>query len=263
MSDLTVTYETEASAPVATIRFNRPHRLNAITAELLRDFSDQLRRAKADESVRVVLLTGNERAFCAGEDLKETDAGKTMDQWIEEANGLQDIQRQIMHLGKPIIAAVSGYALGGGCEFAMGCDIRIAAENAVFGFPETGVGLTVTNAGTKLLTHLVGLGKAKELVLTGEFIGAREAERIGLVNQVTPDAALMKAARAMAEKIARRSPLAQRLSRIAIDRGMEASFDQIMELEVSHLLVCAGSEGEYVRRRLEEMKKKEGKKIRR
>ncbi len=253
MTDLTATYE--AAAPVATIRFNRPHRLNAINAELLRDFSTQLSRAKEDDSVRVVILTGNERAFCAGEDLKETDAGKTMAQWIEEADGLQDIQRQIMHLGKPIIAAVSGYALGGGCEFAMGCDIRIAGDSAVFGFPETGVGLTVTNAGTKLLTHLVGLGKAKELVLTGDFIEAREAARIGLVNRVTPDAALMEAALAMADKIARRSPLAQRLSRIAIDRGMEAGFEQIMELEVSHLLVCAGSEGEYVKKRLEEMKK--------
>jgi enoyl-CoA hydratase len=178
-----------------------------------------------------------------------------MEQWLAEANALQDIQRQIMHLGKPIIAAVSGYALGGGCEFAMGCDIRVAAQSAVFGFPETGVGLTVTNAGTKLLTHLVGLGKAKELVLTGDFIDAAEAARIGLVNQVTADDALMAAADAMADKIAKRSPFAQRLSRIAIDRGMEASFDQIMELEVSHLLVCAGSAGEYVSRRLEEMKK--------
>ena len=253
MTDLAVTYET--AAPVATIRFNRPHRLNAINADLLRDLSAQLAEAKKDDAVRVVILTGNERAFCAGEDLKETDAGKTMQQWIEEANGLQDIQRQIMHLGKPIIAAVSGYALGGGCEFAMGCDVRIAAKNAVFGFPETGVGLTVTNAGTKLLTQLVGLGKAKELVLTGEFIDAEEAARIGLANQVTEDGGLMDAALAMADKMAARSPLAQRLSRIAIDRGMEASFDHIMELEVSHLLVCAGSAGEYVSKRLEQMKK--------
>jgi enoyl-CoA hydratase len=138
----------------------------------------------------------------------------------------------------------------------MGCDIRIAAESAVFGFPETGVGLTVTNAGTKLLTHLVGLGKAKELVLTGDFIDAREAARIGLVNQVTTHDTLMDAALAMADKIARRSPLAQRFSRIAIDRGMEASFEQIMELEICHLLACAHSEQAFLRQRLEQMKKK-------
>ncbi len=253
MTELTVAYE--KAAPVATIRFNRPHRLNAINADLLRNFSAALAEAKKDEEVRVAILTGNERAFCAGEDLKETDAGKSPKQWIEEANGLQDIQRQIMHLAKPIIAAVSGYALGGGCEFAMGCDIRIAAENAVFGFPETGVGLTVTNAGTKLLTHLVGLGKAKELVLTGDFIDAAEAARIGLANKVVPNENLMEAALAMADKIAKRSPLAQRLSRIAIDRGMESGFEQTMELEVSQLLMCAASEGDYVSRRLLEMKK--------
>ncbi|MBW2514110.1 MAG: enoyl-CoA hydratase/isomerase family protein, partial [Deltaproteobacteria bacterium] len=128
-----------------------------------------------------------------------------------------------------MIAAVRGYAVGGGCEIAMSCDIRIAADSAVFGFPETGVGLTVTNAGTKLLTHLVGLGKAKELIFTGEFIDAMEACNIGLANKVVPDEDLMDEALSMAQKIAQRSPMALRLSRIAIDQGMSASFEEILE----------------------------------
>jgi enoyl-CoA hydratase/carnithine racemase len=141
------------------IILNRPERLNAINGDLLRDFVKQLNVAREDKKAVSVILTGTGRSFCAGEDLKETSAGKSFDTWIEETNGLQDIQRLILRLDKPLIAAVQGYALGGGCEFAMSCDIRIAAENAVFGFPETGVGLTVTTAGTKLIPF-AGLGKA-------------------------------------------------------------------------------------------------------
>ena len=164
----------------------------------------------------------------------------------------------VMKLGKPLIAAVNGYALGGGCEFAMSCDIRIAGESARFGFPETGVGLTVTTAGTKLLTQLVGLGKAKELIFAGDFIDATEAERIGLANRVVPDAQLMEEAVALAEKIAERSPLALKLSRIAIDQGLDAGFDQILEIEANHLLICTQAQNQdaYVARRLEQMKKK-------
>lgn len=240
---------------VGLITLNRPHRLNAINIDLLKGLMDQLDVARIDSDARVIILTGEGNAFCAGEDLKATASGKSPQEWLDEAERLQEIQRMIMKLGKPIIAAVPGYALGGGCEFAMGCDIRIAAQTATFGFPETTVGMTVTNAGTKLLTHLVGLGKAKELVLTGDFIDAAQALAIGLVNSVVPLDNLMAASMAMAEKIASRSPLATRLSRIAIDQGMESSFDQIMELEKSHLLICAQSGTEFVKKRLKEMKK--------
>jgi enoyl-CoA hydratase len=253
MEALTVTYHRQNKAGIITL--NRPHRLNAINMELLNDFKKQIDTAMRDDSVQTVILTGEGRAFCAGEDLKETAAGKDLDQWIKEAEGLQSIQRGMMDLGKPIIAAVAGYAVGGGCEFAMGCDMRIAAESAVFGFPETGVGLTVTNAGTKLLTHLVGLGKAKELIFTGEFIEAHEALRIGLVNKVVPDEDLLAAAMAMAETLSHRSPLALRLSKIAIDQGISASFEQVMALETSHLLTCAQSETALVEKRLAQMKK--------
>ncbi len=249
------TVEYEAGDGTAVIAFNRPHRLNAINLDLLRDLMDALETARRDPEAAVVVLTGRGRAFCAGEDLKETAEGKSADHWRAEADRLQDTQRLFMRLGKPMIAAVSGYALGGGCEFAMGCDIRIAARDAVFGFPETGVGMTVTNAGTKLLTQIVGLGKAKELILTGDFIDADEALRIGLVNAVVPGGELLTEARAMAGRIAARSPLATRLSRIAIDQAMESSFEQILELEAAHLMICAQSGPAYVQKRLDEMKK--------
>jgi enoyl-CoA hydratase/carnithine racemase len=254
MENNTVLYH--CSKNVGIITLNRPHRLNAINIDLLKEFMEQLDRARIDNKARVIILTGKGKAFCAGEDLKDTASGKTFEQWTDEAQRLQDIQRMTMKLGKPIIAAVPGFALGGGCEFAMGCDIRIAAETAVFGFPETTVGMTVTSAGTKILPHLVGLGKAKELILTGDFIDAAEALKIGLVNKVVPLENLMDESMIMAEKIATRSPLATSLSRTAIDQGMEASFDQIMELEKNHLLICAQSGTEFVEKRLKEMGKK-------
>ena len=251
MKNKTVLYHRQKGVGIITL--NRPHRLNAINLDLLKGFMDQLARARQDTKALVIILTGQGKAFCAGEDLKETASGKSLEQWMDEAERLQEVQRMTMKLGKPIIAAIPGYALGGGCEFAMGCDIRIASETAVLGFPETTVGMTVTNAGTKILPHLVGLGKAKELILTGDFIDAFEAEKIGLLNKVVPPESLMVESMAMAEKIASRSPLATSLSRTAIDHGMEAGFDQIMELEKSHLIICAQSGTEFVQKRLKEM----------
>ncbi len=253
MKNETVLYQRQKGVGIITL--NRPHRLNAINLELLKGFMEQLGRARQDAKARVIILTGEGKAFCAGEDLKETASGKSLEQWMDEAERLQKIQRMTMKLGKPIIAAISGYALGGGCEFAMGCDIRIASETGMFGFPETTVGMTVTNAGTKILPHLVGLGKAKELVLTGDFIDASEAQKIGLVNKVVAPENLMAESMAMAEKIASRSPLATRLSRTALDQGMESSFDQIMELEKSHLIICTQSGTDFVEKRLKEMNK--------
>ena len=143
-------YQRDGSIGIITL--DRPHRLNAINVGLLRALMAHLDTARTDKGARVVLLTGEGRSFCAGEDLKETAAGKDLDTWLEETDRLREIERLILKLGKPIIAAVKGYALGGGCEFAMACDIRIGSDDAVFGFVETGVGLTVTTAGTKLLT---------------------------------------------------------------------------------------------------------------
>ena len=256
MTDKAVLFDKNQN--VAIITLNRPQRLNAINRDLLQGLIDTIEIARRDKEVVSVILTGSGRAFCAGEDLKETSAGKSFDDWIAETNGLQDVQRVILSLGKPIVAAVRGYALGGGCEFAMSCDIRVAAESARFGFPETEVGLTVTTAGTKLLTQIVGLGKAKEMVFTGDMIDAREALRIGLANKVVSDENLPEAAMAMAQKIGEKSPLALKLSRIAIDQGLHSSFEQTLELEASHLLICAGAQNQekFVAKKLKKMKVK-------
>ena len=243
---------------VGIITLNRPERLNAINKDLLKGLIEKLEMARQDKDIAVVILTGAGRAFCAGEDLKETFAGKSFEDWIEETEGLQEVQRVILALGKPLIAAVPGYALGGGCEFAMSCDIRIAAESAKFGFPETDVGLTVTTAGTKLLAQIVGLGKAKELVFTGDFIDAREAMAIGLANKVVPAESLLDESMAMARRIGEKSPLALKLSRIAIDQGLHSSFEQTLEMEAGHLLTCAGAQNQqkFVERKLDQMKGK-------
>ncbi|WP_319409290.1 enoyl-CoA hydratase/isomerase family protein [uncultured Desulfosarcina sp.] len=239
MEENAVIYEKREK--VGVITFNRPHRLNAINEALLKGFIHQLLTAQKDPGVQSVIVTGAGRAFCAGEDLKETSSGKSFKQWTIEVDALQDVQRVILGLGKPLIAAINGYAVGGGLEFALSCDIRIAAEGATFGFPETSVGLTVTTAGTKLITQIVGLGKAKELILTGRFVDAKEALDIGLVNQVVTAEALLDQAMDMCRSINKRSSLAVKLSRIAIDQGMHASFEQILELEASHLLTCINS----------------------
>ena len=255
MTKKTVLYSRDGNVGIITL--NRPERLNAINGGLLRDFIEQLETAREDKEAISVILTGAGRAFCAGEDLKESSAGKSFETWIEETDGLQEIQRMIMRLGKPLIAAVQGYALGGGCEFAMSCDIRIATEDAKFGFPETEVGLTVTTAGTKLLTQIVGLGKAKELVFTGEFVDAHEALRIGLANKVVPAERLIDEALGMANKIGEKSPLALKLSRIAIEQGLHSSFEQILEIEANHLLICisAQNQKEFLEKKLQKMKK--------
>jgi enoyl-CoA hydratase len=251
-----VQYRREKNVGIITL--NRPERLNAINPDLLNGLISQLNVAREDEDVVSVILTGAGRSFCAGEDLKETQSGKSLSQWTKEIDALQETQRIILKLGKPLIAAIRGYAVGGGLEFALSCDIRIAAQDAKFGFPETGVGLTITSAGTKLISQLVGLGKAKELVFTGEIIDAQEALQIGLVNKVVSDAQLLDAALKMCERIGRNSPMSLRLSRMALDQGLHSSFEQILELEAEHLLACvaSGNQERFVAHKLAEMKKK-------
>ena len=255
MAEQAVLYD--RSENIGVITLNRSHRLNATNVDLLTGVLGYLDDARQDTEVACVIITGAGRAFCAGADLKETSAGMGFGDWQRKVDGLQEIQRSVMRLGKPLIAAVRGYALGGGCELAMSCDLRIAAQDARFGFPETGVGMTVTTAGTKLLSQLVGLGKAKELIFVGEFIDADEAARIGLVNRVVRGEDLMEEAMGVARKIAERSPLALRLSRSAIEQGLHSSFEQALEIEASHVLMCIGegSYRQYVDKRVAEMKK--------
>lgn len=252
MKEDTVLYERKGN--VGFILFNRPHRLNAMNGQFLDDFIRQLIAAMKDTAAATVVMAGKGTSFCAGEDLKETATGKSFEQWVDEVDKLQDIQRLTLRLNKPLIAMCRGYALGGGCEFALSCDFRVADETAKFGFPETGIGLSITQAGTKLLSQIVGLGKAKELAFTGEFIDAQEAYRIGMVNYVVPPEDLEERTMALCEVIGKRSPMSLRFARAAIDQGLHSSFEQVMEMETAHLLSLGGSGHErvFVERRMKE-----------
>jgi len=221
----TVLYERVGK--VGIIKFNRPHVLNAINDELVGDFVRVLREAKNDLESRVLILKGEGRAFCAGADLKEVKE-RSIEEYRDHINDMQEITRLIWNMDKPIIAAVQGYALGGGCEFALGCDIRIAAEGALFGFPETSVGAVVTNAGTKTLPALVGLGRAREFFYTGERIDAKKAEAWGMVNKVVSPDELDKAVMEMAEKILKSFPLAIKLNRAAVNFALSASIEEVL-----------------------------------
>jgi len=228
-------YETvklEREGDLCVLKLNRPGALNALNRELWRDIEAGLREAVSDESARAVIITGEGRAFCAGADLKEEKPrGATHMDLRRGIITAQNITRIMKEVDKPIIAAVNGYALGGGCEIAMACDIIIASQEAVFGFPETGVGLFLTGGSTHLLPRLVGLLKAKELVFTGDFIDAEEALKIGLVNSVVPGDRLMKAAGDMARKILSKSALSIALAKWGLDAGVESGLNAALAYE--------------------------------
>ncbi|MCJ7791112.1 MAG: enoyl-CoA hydratase/isomerase family protein [Dehalococcoidia bacterium] len=230
----TVLYEKRND--IAIISLNRPRVLNAQNRQLISDFLQALKAAQADAEVKTVIVKGEGRAFCSGDDLSESKI-MTPEQALQYIDTLQDTTRTMLKMGKPLIAAVHGYALGAGCEWAMDCDIRIAAEGTKFGFPETNVGATVTNAGTKLLPLLVGWGRAKELVFTNEMIDARQAEQWGLVNKVAPLEELDKIAMDMAKKIAKNSTLAIYFSKRALNQGAYQDFEQTLEQETRDAMV--------------------------
>ncbi|KAA9154173.1 enoyl-CoA hydratase/isomerase family protein [Amycolatopsis acidicola] len=218
--------EVSRAGGVARIWLNRPERLNAVAPVLVDDLLAALDEvARAD--VRAVVLAGRGRAFCAGHDLKEPTPEGDSRARLER---LQDVTRRLRAL-PPVVAAVHGYAIGAGAEFALGCDLILAAEDAVFSFPETGLGLSVTGAASRLLPQLVGPLKAKELVLLGERIDAREAARLGLVNAVVPD--VHAAAADWASRIAQRP--SAKLAKRALDAGTD--LEAALELEVSHALI--------------------------
>lgn len=253
----TIIYEKKGT--VAIICLNRPAVLNAEDAQMTKDFLAALKEAESDNGVKVVIIRGEGRAFCSGHDLSENAAGETVEAALASVEVLQDTTRIILGMGKPVIAAVHGYALGAGCEWAMNCDIRIAAEGTKFGFPETSVGTTITNAGTKLLPHLVGLGRAKELVFANELIDAEQAAQWGLVNKVVPLEALNDATLELAEKISGNSILALRLSKAALNRSVYRDFEQTLEGEARDAVLCAyGSEAEERAARALEKTKKQG-----
>jgi enoyl-CoA hydratase len=223
----------ERDGAVAILTINRPQVLNALNSQTL----DELRRAildlKQDDSVRVVILTGaGEKAFVAGADINEL-AVQTPTSGREHALAGQHVFDLVENMGKPVIAAINGYALGGGCELAMACTLRVAADTAKVGQPEISLGLIPGYAGTQRLPRLVGKGRAMELILTGTPIGADDALRIGLVNRVVPAAELMASARALAQQLARSAPIAMRYIINAVNKGAEMPFAEASQYEAT------------------------------
>ena len=223
----------ERDGPIATVTINRPKVLNALNIATL----DELRRALVelteDAAVRTIVMTGaGDKAFVAGADINEL-AVLTPAAGREHALAGQQVFDLIENLGKPVIAAVNGYALGGGCELAMSCTLRIAADTARFGQPEIGLGLIPGFGGTQRLTRLIGKGKALEMMLTGAPIAAAEAERLGLVNRVVPAGELMTAARSLAGQLAAQAPVAMRYIIAAANSGPEMPFAEAEVFEAT------------------------------
>jgi enoyl-CoA hydratase/carnithine racemase len=222
---------------IAVITFNRPEVLNAANNQFTREFLLALKKAETDPEVKVVVLRGEGRAFCAGHDITEDTDGETIEESVALIEELQETTRVIMRMGKPVIAAVQGYAVGAGCEWTLNCDLRIAAEGAKFGFPEARIGTTVANAGTKLLILLVGLGRAKELILTSRMIEAKEAKEWGLVNEVVPLESLEKTAMDLARKIAQQPDMSTRFAKAALNQAVQESFEQTLEREAREAII--------------------------
>ena len=221
--------EKKGNVAIATI--DRPKALNALNSEVLNDLNTLVDTVNADPEIRVLILTGSgEKAFVAGADIGEMSS---LSKAEGEAFGKKgnDVFRKLETLPIPTIAAVNGYALGGGCELSMACDIRICADTAVFGQPETGLGITPGFGGTQRLARLIGPGMAKQLIYSARNIKADEALRIGLVNAVYPAEELMPAAEKLAETIARNAPIAVRACKKAINEGLEQPMDEAIVLE--------------------------------
>ena len=226
--DIVVTIE----APIAALTLNRPKVLNALRTALLKEVSDALTELEHDESVRAIVVTGaGDKSFAAGADIGELNALTSSGMGAAQSRSGQALTRQIERMSKPVIMAVNGFALGGGCELAMAGDIIVAAENAKFGQPEVNLGLIPGYGGTARATRRVGKGMATYLCLTGETIDAREAQRVGLVERVVPSEELMDEAKRIARVIASKAPLAISACKRTINNGAHLALDDALELE--------------------------------
>lgn len=227
---------------IAYVTLNRPKVLNALNTPTWVDLKTAFEDAKADGTVHGVILTGaGDKAFIAGADISELAHVDAYDAQESSRFG-QDVLSLIENLGKPVIAAINGFALGGGCETAMACTIRLAAEHARFGQPEVKLGLLPGGGGTQRLPRLVGKGRALQLILTGETISAQEAYRIGLVNEIVTAANLIARAEAILKQISANAPIAVKFSLEAANKGMDTSQVEGFALEASYFGICAATE---------------------
>jgi enoyl-CoA hydratase/carnithine racemase len=239
-----ILYEKKDSIAVAT--FNRPAVLNAFRQATLREFISILDDVKADNTVRVLIITGNGRAFSAGIDLKEmassTSDGRSLKQEYDELQAIQDVTRRMVHLPKITIAAVNGIAVGIGVETALASDIRLAGDKATFAFTEVKRALFETNGVMYILPRLVGMGRAMQILLTGETISAQDALNVGLVTRVVALDQLMEYAIDMAHTIASNAPLSVRLVKQTMQKTYDLDLEAVMQLEVDGMMQCLRSE---------------------
>jgi enoyl-CoA hydratase/carnithine racemase len=235
-----VLYEKKDS--IAYVTLNRPKVLNALNTPTWKDLRTVFEDSRDDAAVRGVILTGaGDKAFIAGADISELAEVTAVEAEKSSSFG-QAVLNLIENLGKPVVAAINGFALGGGCETAMACTVRVASENAKFGQPEVTLGLIPGGGGTQRLPRLVGKGRALQLILSGEMINAQEAYRIGLVNEVVQAGALIKRAEAILKKISSNAPFAVTYALEATNRGMETSQSEGLALEASYFGLCAATE---------------------
>jgi enoyl-CoA hydratase/carnithine racemase len=232
----------EKKGAIAYVTLNRPKVLNALNRKTWEDLKTAFEDARDDAAIRGVILTGaGDKAFIAGADISEL-AHVTAVEAEESSSFGQGVLNLIENLGKPVIAAINGFALGGGCETAMACTIRLASENAKFGQPEVKLGVLPGGGGTQRLPRLIGKGRALQLILSGGMISAQEAYRIGLVNEVVPGAELITRAEALLQEIFSNAPLAVKFSLEAVNKGLETSQAEGLALEASYFGLCAGTE---------------------
>lgn len=231
----------EKNEGVCTVKINNPQSLNALNAEVLKDIECAFDQIKDDDEIKIVILTGEGKAFVAGADIAYMSNLSPSEAKKFSEDGSR-VFRKIETLNKVVIAAVNGFALGGGCELAMACDIRIASVKAKFGQPEVGLGIIPGFSGTQRLARLVGLGRAKELIFAGGHIDAEEAYRIGLVNKVTEIESLMDEAYKMADKIKSNSGIAVKYAKESMNRGTETDIDTGIAYESNVFGLCFASE---------------------
>ena len=216
----------EKEENIAIITFNRPEAMNALNNRTRAEFGQAIENVAGDDEIKVLILTGSGKAFVAGSDIKEFNKFTPF-----AAHNIKRLGEMVEKLEKPVIAAVNGFCLGGGCEIAMACDIIVASEKAKFGQPEINIGIIPGGGGTQRLQRLIGPCRAKEMIFTGDIIRAEEADRIGLVNRVVPVDDLMPTARKIAEKIASKSAAALKLAKQAVNYGMQTNLESGLKYE--------------------------------